>query len=96
MTFVEIFSSKVYKYARELENVASKKFGFARIIIDANILADSMNYITFSVIALSTMLGFLLGGFYGIALVALGIVGSPIMLIAIASTCSLLVAGNSF
>jgi hypothetical protein len=54
-----------------------------------------MNYVTFSTIALSTMLGFLLGGFYGIALVALGIVGSPILLIAISSTCSLLVAGNT-
>lgn len=55
-----------------------------------------MNYLTFSIIALATMLGFLLGGFYGISLVAFGIVGSPIMLISISSTCSLLVAGNSF
>lgn len=96
MTFVELFSSKVYKNVRELENVANKKFGFARVIIDANCLADNMNYVTFSVIGLSTMLGFLLGGFYGIVLVALGIVGSPIMLVALSSTCSLLVSGDNF
>lgn len=55
-----------------------------------------MNYVSFTLLAISTMLGFVLGGFYGIALVALGIIGSPILLSAINCSAAIMVAGANF
>ena len=79
-----------------MESKASKPYGIVRILIDSNTLADNFNYITFSIIAISTALGFLLGGFYGVVLIALGIVGSPILLIAVTATAGILTAGSNF
>jgi len=55
-----------------------------------------MNYCTFTILAMSIMFGFILGGFYGIALVALGLVGSPIMLQAINNSASILITSAQF
>lgn len=79
-----------------MEEESTKRFGFARIVIDSHLFADTMNYVAFSVIAISSMFGFILGGFYGIGLVALGIIASPVLLSAINASAGVLEAGNNF
>jgi hypothetical protein len=55
-----------------------------------------MNYCTFTILAMAIMFGFILGGFYGVALIALGLIGSPIMLQAINNSASILITSAQF
>ena len=79
-----------------MESKTSKPFGMVAILTDSNTIADNFNYITFSILSISMALGFLLAGFYGVVLVALGLVISPILLIAITATAAMLTAGSNF
>ena len=64
--------------------------------MESNKLADYFNFTSLTVLGLAIMLGFLLGGFYGILLVSLGLFGAPIMLIAINVSATLINSGNNF
>lgn len=55
-----------------------------------------MNYVTFTLLACSIMFGFVLGGFFGVGLVAFGVIGSPVMLQAINCSASILITSAQF
>jgi len=68
----------------------------SKLLMASNFKGDSFNYIAFSIIAISTSIGFLLAGFYGVILVALGIIGAPVIFIAMTATAGILESGFNF